>query len=51
MILAPYCFINAATTQNASSEDQKGALMLLMHDHPMAGHLGHDKTIRKAKKL
>jgi hypothetical protein len=33
------------------SEDQKKALMLLTHDHPMAGHLGRDKTIRKAKKL
>jgi hypothetical protein len=33
------------------SEDQKRALMLLIHDHPTAGHLGHDEMIRKAKKL
>jgi hypothetical protein len=33
------------------SKDQKRALMLLIHDHSTAEHPGHDKTIRKAKKL
>jgi hypothetical protein len=33
------------------SEDQKKVLMLLIHDHPTAEHLGRDETIRKAKKL
>jgi hypothetical protein len=33
------------------SEDQKRVLMLLTHDHPIAGHPGCDETIRKAKKL
>jgi hypothetical protein len=51
MILAPYRFINVMTAQDTPSEDQKKALMLLTHDHPTAGHPGHDETIRKAKKL
>jgi hypothetical protein len=50
-ILAPHHFINATITEENSSEDQKKALMLLMHDHMTAGHPGHDKTIRKARKL
>jgi hypothetical protein len=40
-----------ATTKENPSEDQKKVLMLLTHDHPTAGHLGHDETIRKARKL
>jgi hypothetical protein len=51
MILAPHHFINAAVVKEAPSKDQKRALMLLIHDHPTAGHPGHDETIRKAKKL
>jgi hypothetical protein len=51
MVLAPHCFINATTTKEDPSKDQKRALMLLMHDHATAGHPGHDKMIRKAKKL
>jgi hypothetical protein len=51
MILASHCFINATVAKESPSEDQKKVLMLLTHDHITAGHLGHDKTIRKAKKL
>jgi hypothetical protein len=50
-ILAPHCFINVAVMKEDPSEDQKRVLILLTHDHTMAGHPGHDKTIRKAKKL
>jgi hypothetical protein len=50
-ILAPHRFINVTTTEEGPSEDQKKVLMLLTHDHPTAGHLGCDKTIRKAKKF
>jgi hypothetical protein len=50
-ILPPHRFINATTSEEEPSEDQKKALMLLTHDHPTAGHPGRDKTIRKAKKL
>jgi hypothetical protein len=50
-ILAPHQFINVATTQGTPLQVQKRALMLLIHDHPMAGHPGCDKKIRKAKKL
>jgi hypothetical protein len=32
-------------------EDQKRALMLLTHDHAIAGHPGCNEMIRKAKKL
>jgi hypothetical protein len=39
------------TTEEEPSEDQKKALMLLIHDHPTAGHPGQDETTRKAKKL
>jgi hypothetical protein len=39
-ILPPHHFINAVTTEEEPSEDQKKALMLLTHDHPMAGHPG-----------
>jgi hypothetical protein len=48
-ILAPHWFINAATVHDAPSKDQKRALMLLVHDHPMARHPGQDETIRKVK--
>jgi hypothetical protein len=37
-ILAPHHFVNAATVHDPPSEDQKRALMLLVHDHPTAGH-------------
>jgi hypothetical protein len=50
-ILPPHRFVNTITTEEEPSEDQKKALMLLTHDHPMAGHPGRDETIRKAKKL
>jgi hypothetical protein len=39
-ILPPYRFINAITTEAEPSKDQKKALMLLIHNHPMAGHPG-----------
>jgi hypothetical protein len=39
------------TAKEEPSKDQKRALMLLTYDHPIAGHPGHNKTIRKAKKL
>jgi hypothetical protein len=48
-ILVPHQFINAAAIQDAPSDDQKRALMLLIHNHSMAGHPGRDETIRKAK--
>jgi hypothetical protein len=47
----PHRFINAVTIKENPSEDQKRVLMLLTHDYAMAGHPGHDETIRKAKKL
>jgi hypothetical protein len=50
-ILPPHRFINAITIEEEPSEDQKKVLMLLMHDHPTAGHPGRDETIRKAKKF
>jgi hypothetical protein len=50
-ILPPHHFVNIITTEEDPSEDQKKALMLLIHNHPMAGHPGRDKTIRKAKKF
>jgi hypothetical protein len=50
-VLAPHRFINAATTKEEPSEDQKRALMLLTHDHVTVGHPGHDEMIRKAKKF
>jgi hypothetical protein len=40
MILPPHHFINVTNTEEEPSEDQKKALMLLMHDHPTAGHPG-----------
>jgi hypothetical protein len=49
MILAPHQFINMTRVHDAPLEDQKRALMLLIHDHPTAGHPGQDKTIRKVK--
>jgi hypothetical protein len=39
-ILPPHRFVNAITTEEEPFEDQKKVLMLLTHDHPMAGHLG-----------
>jgi hypothetical protein len=51
MILPPHRFVNAITTEKGPSEDQKKVLMLLIHDHPTAGHPGRDKTVRKARKL
>jgi hypothetical protein len=51
MILPPHCFINAMSIVEEPSEDQKRALMLLTHNHPTAGHLGWDETIRKARKF
>jgi hypothetical protein len=39
------------TVEENPSEDQKKALMLLVHNHPTAGHPGRDETIRKAKKF
>jgi hypothetical protein len=50
-VLSPHHFINATTEEESPSEDQKRVLMLLTHDHPTAGHLGCDETIRRAKKL
>jgi hypothetical protein len=40
MILPPHRFVNAITTEEEPSEDQKKALMLLIHNHPTAGHPG-----------
>jgi hypothetical protein len=51
MILPPHHFVNTIRTEEEPFTDQKKALMLLVHDHPIAGHPGRDETIRKAKKL
>jgi hypothetical protein len=50
-ILPPYCFVNMIRMEEEPSTDQKKALMLLTHDHPIAGHPGWDEMIRKAKKF
>src|SRR6266478_1829385 len=46
-LLKPKLFVNA-THIPLLSELSKRNLMTLIHDHPMAGHPGRDKTIRKA---
>jgi hypothetical protein len=51
MILPTHHFINTIRMEEEPSADQKKALMLLTHDHPTAGHPGHDEMIRKAQKL
>jgi hypothetical protein len=39
-ILPPHRFVNMIRMEEEPSMDQKKALMLLTHDHPIAGHPG-----------
>ena len=48
-LLKPELFIK--TTDSSPTETTKHQLMTLIHDHPTAGHLGQDKTIRKAAEI
>jgi hypothetical protein len=50
-ILPLHHFINAISSEEEPSKDQKKVLMLLMHNHPTVGHPGQDETIRKARKF
>ncbi len=49
-LLEPKLFINTTYTITLP-ESSKWNLMTLIHDHPTAGHLGHDETIRKATEI
>ncbi len=49
-LLKPKLFINTTHTMTIP-ESSKRNLMTLIHDHPMAGHPGHDETIRKATEV
>ncbi len=49
-LLEPKLFINATHT-TMLPESSKRNLMTLIHDHPTAGHPGHDKTIQKATEI
>src|ERR1700691_1495645 len=48
-VIPPERFANAAQLEDELTEIQKRANMVLVHDHPTAGHPGRDETIRKAK--
>ncbi len=49
-LLEPKLFVNA-TNLTTIPESSKRNLMTLIHDHPMARHLGCDKTIRKTMEV
>jgi len=49
-LLEPKLFINTTHTTTLS-ETLKRNLMALIHDHPTAGHPGHDETIRKTMEV
>jgi hypothetical protein len=48
-VIPPDKFINTLQTETPLTDLTKRTLMALVHDHPTAGHLGRDETIRKAK--
>jgi RNase H-like domain found in reverse transcriptase/Integrase zinc binding domain len=52
-ILPPSKFINRilAAPATEEEEEQRRRVMILVHDHPTAGHPGRDETIRKTKKI
>ena len=39
------------THEQPMTMEMKRAIMLLVHDHPAAGHPGRDETIRNARKM
>ena len=41
----------ATSTEKPMTMEMKRAIMLLTHDHPTAGHPGHNKTIRKTRTI
>ena len=49
-LLEPKLFINTAQTTTLL-ETSKRNLMMLIHDHPTAGHPGRDETIQKATEV
>jgi hypothetical protein len=44
-------FINIIETPEPMTDLDKWNIMMLTHDHPMAGHPGRDKTIHKTKQI
>ncbi len=48
-LLKPELFIN--TIYPTPTETEKRQLMIIIHDHPTAGHPGRDETIRKATEI
>jgi hypothetical protein len=50
-VIPPEKFINVATIAEPPTEEDKRAVMITAHDHPLAGHPGRDETIRKARQV
>ena len=52
VVIPPEKYKAAMTTlEQPMTTEMKRAIMLLVHDHPAAGHPGRDETIRKARMM